>query len=110
MRVTDPVVRFVGQLGILRLALASAAVFSLFLAPLPGTPAVYVGWDFVPTVLAPVLAPLIFLVLLLDTMMSGIFMLDKQSTERRRFQMIMVANLVLAAIVVIRWLPYYLAL
>lgn len=98
------------RLGVLRVALAVGAVTVMVLAPPPGTVSVYTGWAFVPTVLAPVLTPLIFMVLLLDTMMSGIFMIDKDIAGRRHYQMIIVVNLLLVVALVLRWLPYYLAL
>lgn len=104
------VTAFMVQLGVLRVALVIGAVTTMVLAPPPATAGVYTGWAFVPTVLVPVLAPLILMVLLLDTMMSAIFMVDKDIVERRRYRMIIIVHLLLVVALVIRWLPYFLAL
>ncbi|MFQ6022255.1 MAG: hypothetical protein ACE5NW_05995 [Acidiferrobacterales bacterium] len=103
-------VKLLTQFGPLRLALACAAVVAIFSALEPGTPGVYTGWNFVPTVLIPVLVPLIFMVLMLDTLMSAVFLSGKEGVERRRFKAIMATNVVLAVGVLLAWLPYYLSL
>ena len=106
----NPVTRFMAQLGVLRVALLIAAVTTMVLAPPPATAGVYTGWAFVPTVLVPVLAPLILMVLLLDTMMGAIFMIDKDIAERRHYRMIIVTHLLMVVALVVRWLPYFLSL
>lgn len=105
-----PITTFAAQLGVLRIALACTALIAVVLATPPGTAGVYTGWDFVPTVLMPVLAPVILMGLLLDTMMSAIFMIEKEIDERRRYRQIMITNLSLAVVLIIRWLPYFMAL
>jgi hypothetical protein len=104
------VTTFAAELGVLRVALACVTLTAVVLATPPGTEAVYTGWDFVPTVLLPVLAPLILMVLLLDTMMSAIFMIEKEIEERRRYRRIMIANLSLVILLIVRWLPFFMAL
>lgn len=106
----NPVTTFMARLGVLRVALLIGAVTTMVLAPPPATAGVYTGWAFVPTVLVPVLVPLILMVLLLDTMMSAIFMIDKDIAERRRYRMIIVTHLLLVLALVVRWSPYFLAL
>lgn len=106
----NSVIRLLAQFGPLRIALACLAVITIIFAPEPGTPGVYTGWDFVPTVLIPVLVPLIFMALMLDTLMSGVFLVGKEGVERKRFKTIMISNLLLALCVVLYWLPYYLSL
>lgn len=101
---------FAAELGVLRVALACVTLTAVVLATPPGTEAVYSGWDFVLTVLLPVLVPLILMVLLLDTMMSAIFMLEKQIDERLRYRRIMITNLSLVVLLVLRWLPFFMAL
>ena len=55
---SNSVTRFMAQLGVLRVGLLFSALSTMVLAPPPATAGVYTGWAFVPTVLAPVLAPL----------------------------------------------------
>lgn len=106
----NPIITFAAQLGVLRVALACVALVAVVLATSPGTEAVYSGWDFVPTVLMPVFAPLILMGLLLDTMMSAIFMIEKEVDERRRYRKIMITNLSLVVLLLVRWLPFFMAL
>ncbi len=106
----NPVIKFAAELGVLRVTLACVTLVAVVLATPPGTEAVYSGWDFVPTVLVPVLAPLILMGLLLDTMMSAIFMIEKEIDERRRYRKIMITNLSLVVILLVRWLPFFMAL
>lgn len=99
-----------GDVGAMRLVLFGFGVLSLLLAPDPGTPASIDGWGLVSTVLAPVLAPLILMVLLLDTMMSALFMSDKEGDARARYKTILLIDLIVAAVVFLYWLPYFVAL
>lgn len=98
------------QLGLLRLLLLSVAVLAVAFATAPATPAVYSGWALVPTVLVPVLVPLVFLMLVFDSIMSAVFMIDKTGAARARYKMAIMLNLTLILLVLIRWLPYYRAL
>jgi len=107
---TTPFARRLLDLGGLRLALLLAVVVLSIFVPAPGTRGVLVGWPLVTTVLAPVLAPILFMLLLLDALMSRIFMSDATGAARRRFKTAMLVNLVAAAVLLLRWLPYYLAL
>lgn len=107
---SNPIITFVAELGVLRVTLACVTLIASVLATPPGTEAVYSGWAFVPTVLIPVLAPLILMGLLLDTMMSAIFMIEKEIDERRRYRKIMITNLSLVIVLLVRWLPFFMAL
>jgi hypothetical protein len=106
----DRLGRWVRALGAMRLALLALALIGLIFVPPPGTRAVFTGWPMVTTVVTPVLAPLVFLSLLLDALMARVFSLDANEPTRRRLQIAIVANLTAAAILLIRWLPYYAAL
>jgi hypothetical protein len=102
--------RRVLDLGGLRLALLLAVVVLLIVVPAPGTRGVLSGWPLVKTVLAPVLAPMLFMLLLLDALMARVFMSDATGDARRRFKTAVLVNLTAAALLLLRWLPYYLAL
>ena len=111
---TQPGKDFLQQLlhrfGILRLVLIGIAIIAIASALKPGTRAVYEGWDLVPTVLLPVLAPLIFMVLLLDALMGRVLMADKSGKERERLRLTVIVNLLLAAGLALFWTPFYMAL
>lgn len=98
------------ELGPLRGTLLLCVLLALVLIPAPGTRAMYNGWPLVTTVLVPVLTPLLFMLLMLDVLMARVFLSDAEGDARRRLKTAMVINLLAAALLVIRWLPYYAAI
>ena len=98
------------QMGPLRLMLASLAVIMIVFTPKPGTPAVYSGWELIPTLVIPAVAPIVFLLLLFDILMSRVWMSASEGFERTRYKRIMLINLSLAAVMLIFWLPFFLAI
>ena len=96
------------QLGVLRLLLIFAAIIFSGLAPEPGTVAERSGWEMIPTLIAPALAPLILMVLLFDFMMCRIRMSDGQNYKRFRF--ISYVELVAVILFLLIWLPFFLAI
>lgn len=96
--------------GILRSLLALAGVLFILFATQPGTVPVYSGWPMVSTLLVPVVAPMVFMLLLLDALMGRVLMTDMHGAERDRRRMSVLVNLLLAAGLLLFWLPYYLAL
>jgi hypothetical protein len=98
------------RLGPLRVVLLLCVALILVLTPAPGTQAIYGGWGLVRTVLVPVLAPLLFMVLLLDALMARVFMSDAEGDARRRLRAIVLLDLVVAGVLVLVWIPYYMAL
>ena len=98
------------QMGVLRVVLVSGAIADILAAPSPGTPVVYTGWAVVTTLIVPVLAPILLQVLLLDALMGRVLMSSSQGTERARYRRVMIVDLVIAAMLVAGWAPYFLAL
>lgn len=107
---TGRALRWARRLGPLRLTLLAAAVLVVVFAPAPGTPAVYHGWALARTVLLPVLAPLVVMVLLLDALMARVFLSDAEGEARLRLRAAVRADLLAALAVVLYWLPYFMAL
>ncbi len=101
--------QFLRSLGPLRVTLALGAILMLLLRPAPRTAVVYSGWAMVPTFLVPVLAPMVFMGLLLDALM-GMVLLVGQEGDQRRYRTVIAADLVLAALLMFWWWPYYSAL
>jgi hypothetical protein len=106
----NPVRRLLQQLAPLRQVLGLLSLLVIIYSPSPGTTAVTSGWEILPTLIVPVLAPIIFMVLILDTLMGWIFMIDKTGDERKRYKTVMVINVLLALALGIRWFPYFQAL
>jgi hypothetical protein len=96
--------------GVLRSLLALAGVLLIVFATSPGVVPVYSGWPFVPTVLLPVLAPLVLMTLLLDALMNRVLMSDLRGAERARRRNTVAITLLLVAGLLLRWGSYYIAL
>lgn len=97
-------------LGSMRWFLVLCALVSLLLRPEPGTGIVTEGWALVPTLLAPVLAPLVVVLLLLDALMARVFMIDTEGAQRQHYRLAILVNVAPAVVVTVYWLPYYLAI
>lgn len=69
----------------------------------------YEGWQMVRTLLMPVMAPLFFMVLLLDSLIASIWFTQTQDAERTRYKIILIVNLLTAGLLALVWIPYFLA-
>ena len=98
------------RLGALRVMLLLTILALLFAAPAPGTRPDYHGWGMIPTLILPTLTPIMFMVLLLDVMMSAVFMVDKRGAERARLKYIVLLELLLAVTLMVVWYPYFRAI
>lgn len=101
---------FLKQLGVLRIVLGLLAVAVLVSAPKPKSEAVFSGWEMWSTLIVPTLAPIIFMVLMLDALMSRVKMTSVQGEEYALYRRFMFYNLVLGIVLAVFWTPYYLAL
>lgn len=101
---------FVKNFGLLRLFLFATSIVCIVFAPTPGTKVSYQGWDIVPTLLLPTLAPLIFLIILLDMLMTRVFMVDAQNHSRSRYKQVFTTEAIFALIMLIFWVPFFRAI
>lgn len=90
----------------LRLMLLFGVLALLVLRPAPGTPPAYAGWDMVPTLIAPSLVPLFFMVLVLDAIMGAVW-LASYPAERRRYQTVIGVSVCAALLLALWWWPYF---
>ena len=97
-------------LGFLRLSLLALALvnvlipaFNLLLAPAAG----HGLWPLLAGVIAPVLAPLLTVVLLFDYIMSRVRAADSSGAERAHFIRIGRIELAVIAISLLFWIPYF---
>ena len=103
--------RYLKQLGPLRLLLIACGLVALVARPPAGTPTSLEGWDFVYTVVIPVVAPIVFVLLLLDALMSRVFMNASDNPQlRQRMATILITNLLVAGALLIAWAPFMIAL
>lgn len=83
-------------------------VFVLILFPAaPGSEFNFNWPEILPTLIAPVLTPLVFFGLLLDTLMAPILRSQYQDAARRRYRWVIILNIVLLVLLVLRWYPFY---
>ena len=102
------VVQYLVGLGPLRLMLLSATLLMMILRPAPGADAIYEGWAVFPTLLFPALQPIVFMLLLLDAIMSRLLMTAaKQDSDVRRLQRALWTNLAVAGLLVLVWYSYF---
>lgn len=94
----------------LRLILAVAAVSLIVFATAPGTEIILHGAGIIPTLLLPVISPLVFFVLLLDSLMIKVFLTEKTGSERTQYRFALYLNLLLVVVLFLRWYPYFKAL
>lgn len=107
---TPPIIVRLGELGVMRLALGVLALAVLVMAPRPGTAAVMDSWRMLPTLIVPTLAPLVFLVLMLDALMARVHMTSVRGAALARYRRVVAVDLLLGLIVVVWWAPYFIAL
>lgn len=102
--------RFLGYVGPLRVLLYLLSLVLALAAGAAGGETAYQGWAVIPTLVVPALVPIVFFVLLLDVMMSAVFMVDKQGAERRRYRHLLGLDLAVWLVLTAAWLPFFLAL
>ncbi len=101
---------FLGQLRPLRAALLLGAIITILGKPAAGTPVAYSGWEVVTTLLIPVLAPLFFMLLMLDALMSRVWMSEAEGDEWKRLRLVFRVDLIAGLVLLAYWLPYFIAL
>lgn len=98
------------QLRPLRVVLILAGIVAILGRPEIGEPVVYSGWGVVTTLLIPVLAPILFMLLLLDALMSRVWMSEAQGEEKSRLRLVMRVDLIVGLLMLLSWLPFFIAL
>ena len=96
--------------GPLRIALIALVILDMLLRPVPGSEINYEGMRVVSDLLAPVLSPILFMLLLLDVMMAMIYRSDKEGKIRNQYLFIVLFELVMAIGFILYWIPYFRAL
>lgn len=95
------------RFGWLRLGLAALTVTILFTVPQPRAETILAWPEVVPTLIAPAIAPLVFMVLALDLLMARVMGSGGDDFVRRRFRRITWFNLTLIALLLARWTPFF---
>lgn len=106
----NPVIAFIAGLGALRLMLGALGLLVIVFAPEPGVEAQRSGLALITTGVLPAMGPMVFMVLLLDAIMSRVLMIDKEGAVLRHYRRALWFDLGLAAAIVLAWLPFLLTL
>ena len=101
---------FVKQLKPMRVLLVVCALLTIVFRPEPGSEVVYEGVQMIPTLLVPVLAPILFMLLLLDSLMSTIWVTQTEGDEKKRYRNNIIINLTVVGLLLYSWVPYIVAL
>ena len=93
-------------IGVLRALLAALTLVLIAMAPFADTEVGIKGVQLYTNIIGPALAMIVFFVLLLDMLMTRVFMADKQEEERQRYRNILWLELTLFCVLLISWAPF----
>jgi len=102
--------KFLKQLKPMRVILVLCALATIVFRPAPGSEVIYEGAQMFQTLLIPVLAPIFFMLLLLDSLMSTIWLTQTSGEEKQRYRMNIIINLSVVALLLYFWIPFISAL
>ena len=107
----NSVTTVVSRIGPLRFMLQSLAFVFIILSQFVGARAVYSGWEMLPTLIVPALIPIIFFGMLLELLMSTVFMIDAEEPEKKaRFKTIIKIDIIVVAGILLFWVPTFMQL
>ena len=99
---------FAQRLGAMRVALTLMAAALVVLVPWPG-PGEDNELGAFRALVVPALSPILFMVLMLDVLMSRVQMADAGGEARNRYRFIIRFELVVALVLALSWLPYFIS-
>ncbi|MCB1865925.1 MAG: hypothetical protein KDG50_10870 [Chromatiales bacterium] len=99
--------RFTARVGILRVMLGILALVLVALAQPRGAEIATEGWAMASTLIAPSLVPLLIFGLLLDMLVSRVWMSGASAEKLARQRMIIRFDAVLLLLVAIAWAPFF---
>ena len=104
-------INFVGVLrfGLLALVVIDILLHAgwLLLVALAGIEAAYTGWQALPALIAPVMAPILFVVLVFDIVMSSVHSADNPGEEGERHRRIRRIDFAVVVLLLLYWLPFF---
>lgn len=101
----------IADLGPLRAVLLLLGLLSAVFTPLAGGDDIdYQGWGLLKTVFGPVFAPMIFVVLVMDSVMTRATSTEAGDERRQAAGRIVRINLLVMALIAVSWIPFILAI
>ena len=114
---TYPYESWLNSLGFLRLALLLLALLNMLLpiinaqlAPLSAVSGERSVWEIFASLIAPIMAPLLVVVILFDYIMSRVRAADSSGALRARYLAIGRIELIVIAITLAYWIPFFVSL
>jgi hypothetical protein len=98
--------RWLRSLGFLRSLLVLAAAFIVLVAPLAYGGVHLHDWRLLPTVVAPAVMMVLVFVILLDMLMSRVFMADAGEEDRARLSPVIWIEAVVLLTMIVAWSPF----
>lgn len=96
--------------GFLRLSLLALVTIDMLARPMPGTTPDFGSSRAVIEMIVTALAPILFMLLLLDAIMTLVYMSSMEAERKIYYRVILLANLVVAVGFLFYWVPYFRAL
>lgn len=96
--------------GFLRLSLLAFVLIDTLARPVPGTTPEYDTSHAMIQMMMAALAPILFMLLLLDAIMTLVYMSSMPAERKPMYRLILVTNLAVAIVFFGYWLPYFRAL
>ncbi|MEJ2438083.1 MAG: hypothetical protein P8047_03135 [Gammaproteobacteria bacterium] len=96
--------------GFLRLSLMTFVVVDMIARPMPGTTPMYETSTAMISMMITALAPILFMLLLLDAIMTLVYMSSMPAERKFSYRIILLTNLVVAVLFFAYWWPYFRAL
>lgn len=100
---------FFNEMGALRVMLMTITLLSISAIPFTDTNVRMEGWGLLPDVLVPVVSFILVFIILLDMLMSRVFMIEADEAKRKKFNKIFLLELALIVSLILFWSPYFTA-
>ncbi|MDH5425586.1 MAG: hypothetical protein OEY29_11375 [Gammaproteobacteria bacterium] len=101
---------FIIQAGPIRNILYILGIITIVLKPDNSSGLNLEGLQFIPTLVLPVIAPLLITGFFLDMLMSRIYASEQPAEIRQKFKNISRIDLLMASLLLIFWVPYLLSM
>jgi len=102
--------RLIRSFGTLRLLLIAFVLLDTLARPTPGTTPDYESSHAMVQMMFTALAPILFMLLLLDAIMTMVYMTSMPVEQKPAYRIILITNLLLALAFFLYWWPYFHAL
>lgn len=105
----NTIIDFIKAAGPIRMILYVMGIITIIFKPDNASTLNLEGLNFIPTLILPVIAPMLITGYLLDMLMSRIYAAEQPEDVKRKYKLISRVDLVLTIIMLVLWVPFLLA-